>query len=78
MKKSDDTARLVLYEALDQCIRPLEESIIDQHNKIYNLSQREIDECKNDKYFLSSLLEYAADVVFEIEYKDMEKELEND
>lgn len=65
---SDWTGYKVLYEALEQAVRPLEQSIVDASNKVYGLSKEEIEDCKSDRYSVADLLDYAAGFAWEYEH----------
>lgn len=57
----------VLYEALNQTMDTYKSAIIDNANDLYNLTGEE--RIPND-IVLSDVLQYAADICFELEKKD--------
>ena len=63
--KESRTSRAVLYEALDQAIRPFAEAIEKEFDMIYNC-----DCVKDPDVNLSDLLEWAMDVAYEEEVCD--------
>lgn len=67
MKEVGKTKMQVLYEALSQASFGLKDAIVDCHNVIYNLSEEEINDCKDDVYSLSDLLAFASDIAYEYE-----------
>lgn len=70
------TKRNVLYEALKQCLDPYKEAILDNFDDIYHVSKEDKIADKEYEYKLSDILGFAADIAFEVEENDSERNVD--
>lgn len=66
----------VIYEMIDQAVRPLSDVIDAGWHKIYNDYKDDPDDTPADKLELSVLLELAETVALEVETRSLKDEIE--